>query len=439
MSVTAEGGPYGPRHTSPQAPPDEMVLVRFGPSARLTLFHFDLAVITVWFMVTPVQFRYDELLLYPMALYFTFAFFRDRHVTWPIFKAGFILLLLPGWWLMSALWSPEPVIAFRTGLQVILTILICMFIASRLTTRQLLMVLLVAMTTILARSFPQALFDLSVGSPSKAIYTHKNPFGTDMSVLWVTALALLLVRDIPVLIRWLALAVLPLALLMVFASQSATAILISFGMAGILIGARLYLGNNNVLTFPRIAAISVTVFVVTVGLTLAINLSPVDPVTLVLNALGKDASLTGRTDLWSIAMVEIEERPLMGTGAYGYWRYDDNAFVRQIFIDFYRERGNVFHFHNAWLELSVNLGLVGLGLAAVAMIWAIFMLIMGCLRLGGADSWVLLAIAGAVLARTMTEADLFSQFVMLHMILWTGALIMARSGKPGAAPHMQSE
>ncbi|MEM9257787.1 MAG: O-antigen ligase family protein [Pseudomonadota bacterium] len=408
----------------PQGRPVEPVLLRFGDQWKLTLLHFDLAVITLWFYVTTVQFRYDELLLYPMALYFTFAFFRDRHMTWPVLQRGFILLLVPIWWMTSALWSPEPALAFRSGLQSLLTILICMFMASRLDTRLLLSMLLIALAVFAFWSLPVGLVGLSYGTPIKAMYPHKNAFGIDMSVLWVSALALLLSPGVPKLVRVTAMATMPIALLLVFASQSATAILLSFGMAGVLIGALVYLGRKNTLTFGRIALLSLTVSFLLGVIVAWTNLASTDPITLVLNALGKDRGLTGRTDLWAIAMAEIAERPLLGTGAKGYWRYDDTPFIRQIFIDYYKERGNNFHFHNSWLELSVNIGIVGAFLAAIATLWALGVLLWRAVSIGNPLNWALLAVGLAVFARTMTEAALFSAFVKLDMILWTGALIL---------------
>jgi len=255
-----------------------------------------------------------------------------------------------------------------------------------------------------------------------------------MSVLWVVALALLCSSGIPRLLRLAAMGLLPIAILMVFATKSATAILISIGMAGVVLGALVYLGRSNLMTLSRVGLIALTVAMVSAGLAAIISLSPIDPIDFVLNALGKDRGLTGRTDLWAMAMREIEERPLFGTGAWGYWRYEDSPFVRQIFIDYYKTAGNRFHFHNSWLELAVNLGLIGAGLAVLGIAWALGVLGGRVLRIGGAQNWALLAIACAILARTMTEADLFVQFVMLHMLLWTGVLIIDPGGNDTTDP-----
>ena len=74
--------------------------------------------------------------------------------------------------------------------------------------------------------------------------------------------------------------------------------------------------------------------------------------------LGKDATLTGRTEIWTAAMRQIEQRPWLG---YGYaavwsdrsgwgplaWIVHDAEFVPQ-------------HAHNSWLEQWLGIGLFGL-------------------------------------------------------------------------------
>ena len=53
--------------------------------------------------------------------------------------------------------------------------------------------------------------------------------------------------------------------------------------------------------------------------------------------------------------------------------------------------------------------------------------------IGGSENWALLAIAIAIMIRTMTESDLFNQFNMLHMLFWSGALIrLDDKGAPAA-------
>ncbi len=406
--------------------PPERVLLRFGRAVKITWLHLDFVLITLWFIVTAAQFRNDELLLYPLALYFVGSLVLHRDATWPIFQRGLLLLFLPLWWLTSSLWSPEPALAFRGGLQSTLTILICMVIAARLTTRQFLLVILCAMTVLALRSLPQGLLDFSLGKPSKAIYSHKNSLGMAMSVLFATTLATMLSPRISSFFRLFALGVAPIALFLVFASKSATAILISIGLAGIVLGSQLFLGSRNQISAGRVLLIAATIAAIAIAAALAFNFLQEDPVDLVLEALGKDRGLTGRTDLWSIGMAQLAENPYFGVGAEGFWQYHSSADVRQIFIDYHKTASNTFYFHNSWLEIGVALGWPGVLTASAATLWAVGTLLRRAVFIGGSEHWVLIAIAIAIVIRTMTESDLFRAFNMLHMLLWTGALIQVQ-------------
>lgn len=420
MTVGYAPAGWAPPHAL--QPRRERALLRFGEFGALTLLHLDMALIALWFVVTASRFEYDELLLYPLTLYFTGMFVWRRNLTWPVFQRGLLLLLLPAWWIASSLWSPEPAMAFRSGLQSTLSILICMFVASRLTTRQFLAVLLVAMTVLAIRCLPQSLLDFSLGRPSKAIYSHKNSLGISMAVFFAVTIAMIFAPGLRGLLRLLAMAMAPVALFLIFASKSATAILIALGISGILFGALLFLGRYNRLTVGRLLIVAICIVIAAFAAMLAFNLMTEDPVDLVLNVLGKDRNLTGRSDLWAIGAQEMEKNPVFGQGAHGFWRYDDSAQVRQIFIDNYKARGNSFYFHNSWLEIGVALGWVGVALAAAAVIWAFGVLIRRAVTAGGPENWALLAIAVAILIRTMTESDLFSAFNMLHMLFWSAAL-----------------
>ena len=81
----------------------------------------------------------------------------------------------------------------------------------------------------------------------------------------------------------------------------------------------------------------------------------------VLSVLGKDATLTGRTVLWSAVVERIEDRPLLG---YGY-----SAFWEATGVQSEQVRTAVGwdtpHSHNGLLDVWLDLGLIGV-LALVA-------------------------------------------------------------------------
>ena len=76
------------------------------------------------------------------------------------------------------------------------------------------------------------------------------------------------------------------------------------------------------------------------------------------DSLGKDATLTGRTELWQIARDAIAERPVFG------WGFDTHESVKS--IDSYFVRFN--HYHNGFLDTLVAGGVVLMALVLYNMV-----------------------------------------------------------------------
>ena len=87
----------------------------------------------------------------------------------------------------------------------------------------------------------------------------------------------------------------------------------------------------------------------------------------VLAALGRNATLTGRTDIWVLVMRSIAKRPLLGYGYYAFWQ------------GLKGESGNIIvaahwffgYAHNGVLEIWLQLGLVGTALFFVTLVQAL--------------------------------------------------------------------
>lgn len=79
-----------------------------------------------------------------------------------------------------------------------------------------------------------------------------------------------------------------------------------------------------------------------------------DPAT-VLKALGKDPSLTGRTDIWEALMREVADRPWTGFGYQAFWGRESvpAAFIRA------ETQWPVPSAHNGWIDLLIQLGWPG--------------------------------------------------------------------------------
>lgn len=77
----------------------------------------------------------------------------------------------------------------------------------------------------------------------------------------------------------------------------------------------------------------------------------------ILELLGKNETLTGRTLIWFMIYMAILNKPLLGYGYGAFWNSSDNIESFKILED---AGWNVTHSHNGFLELAVNLGVFGL-------------------------------------------------------------------------------
>jgi O-antigen ligase len=74
--------------------------------------------------------------------------------------------------------------------------------------------------------------------------------------------------------------------------------------------------------------------------------------------LGKDATFTGRTQIWAAAMRQIEERPWLGYGYAAVWS-DKSGWGPLAWI-VHDAKFTPQHAHNSWIEQWLGMGIVGL-------------------------------------------------------------------------------
>lgn len=87
----------------------------------------------------------------------------------------------------------------------------------------------------------------------------------------------------------------------------------------------------------------------------------------ILPALGRDVSLTGRTDVWAAVINCIADRPLLGYGFYAFWLglHGESAVVLRTTRWFFG------YAHNGLLEIWLQLGIIGVILFSVTFLKAV--------------------------------------------------------------------
>ena len=77
--------------------------------------------------------------------------------------------------------------------------------------------------------------------------------------------------------------------------------------------------------------------------------------------IGRDSTLTGRAQLWAMSFVSITKSPVLGYGYSAFWNVAPQALQLRAML-----RWNPPHSHNSFIDLTLQLGLVGLFLFVAA-------------------------------------------------------------------------
>lgn len=396
----------------------------------------DHILITLWFFVTFRQFPGDELLLYPLALYFSWAFVRDFNLLFPILLRSAIVFAFPIWWLLSAMWGEEPAFIIRSGVQLLLTILICYSATIRLRERDLIISMLIA-----AGWSGLLSFQISItgnGFAPRGVFRSKNAMGAAMVILWLACLCTMLDPGRQRWLRIVAVVMGLIAIFQIFISYSATAVLLGMGVTLVVVSAGVLPRTGAFQSKAFYSAVTACLGVAFIFAAFFFAFQTVDPATYVLSAFGKDTSLTGRTDLWQYAEQEIAKQPYLGLGAGGFWTpYDGASTARVIYDEFYKSYSATFNFHNSFYEIAVHQGLIGLGLVLLTITWMLMRLLWDCLFRNSIPTIFFVSIGATTLIISLTESSLFQPFNLMTMLFIMGVLLSVKS-KPILRHHVQS-
>ena len=259
----------------------------------------------------------------------------------------------------SAMWSIDAELSFRRGIAVLATTLLGVYLAARFDWIGALRLFACVWFCLMAASFVAGIVapgfshagDIHPGAWIGG-WSEKNALGghaARASFLF----AFLVWRDAGPRKWWLG--GLALSLALVVLSKSATALLGAGLGLGVLAAAWWMLKGRRWSLALAWGGASVG------GLLLLIYLTAP---ALLLGVLGKDETLTGRTDIWVELLRAIEQKPALGYGYLAFWGLDSEPrYWLQRAVDWNAPSG-----HNGWLDLAISLGFVGVALFLVDML-----------------------------------------------------------------------
>jgi exopolysaccharide production protein ExoQ len=253
--------------------------------------------------------------------------------------------------LASTLWSQFPLLTLRRSLPFALAALFGLYFATRFPIRRQLFILWIAMlalavgTVILVLCFPKLGLDASAGHHLdwQGVFTQKNACGRIMVLATAVVLS-----------DWRFTAAkfgsLILFLFLVFMSGSRGAWAIELILLALWVWLAL---ANRIESRARLVLIASTLLITAVLALIAWYNLPI-----LLSLAGRDATFSGRSEIWKQVWRFILERPLLGWGYAAFWRGTEG----QSFEVIAAVRFIVFHAHNGFLEIWLELGLIGLAL-----------------------------------------------------------------------------
>ncbi len=318
------------------------------------------------------------------------------------------VMLFPVYAFTSSFWGVDPTVTIRHSIQLMFTSLLAASIGYALRPHQLMMAMSVAFGALVAVSVAnlwlqvvpafQEKFYLHGSEYFTGIFHHKNTLG---AVLCMASLCFsyLILKSTS---RWpfviLLLSVLPVLLF----SRSTTSLVL---YVYILTMPFVYLLCRQQ-SFRWVIGISLICAGISIVMLLEIfELSLID---IGLEMAGKGRDINGRTSLWAIALARFSENPWLGVGYQSFWTAEQFSTDVNWVHGFLEDSVN--HFHNAWLEALVGLGILGTAAMAVVPVTLICVLLPGLFGAHGSPiNMVGIYFSVLVLIRSNLEISLYYQ------------------------------
>lgn len=390
----------------------------------------DPAALFLWVFSTVFGYPILAPIRYMVAGYFVAMLILLGRQTGPAVVRAWPLFILPVLCTISSVWAIDVADALRKGIGLAMTGLVAIYVASRLSGRQILIgyFAVEAMAAVLSFASPAR-------DPSGAwigIFDQKNFFAIHMFVLYGASVGIMLDRGQAGWLRVAAIVIGALAAFLVLMAKSGTTTIMMLVVTVLILGQALVWNPIGRIRYARLFLALIMAIIGLIGSLIVFGILQLDLKEELLTALGKDPTLTGRTYLWEIAQRLMAEHPLTGLGANSFWRAELGP-ANSIAEYFYFPKFMGFSFHNSYYENGVSYGYPGFYATIFVAGWALFMATRTWLTSQTILNATFLVFAVAVVIRTNSEADLAGEFSGTTVMLFIAACRRERRDKPAPA------
>ena len=331
--------------------------------------------------------------------------------------------------LLSMAWSQSPTWTLKYGLEYVGTVGCAVLATGMLSPRQLISALMCCLLLTAALSIAVGKYDtdpLTGMTAFVGVFESKNQLGFFVSIMLLGSFALMLDSGQGAPVRLLGLLALGLGAPLFVQTKSGTAMVTAIFAVAVLLA-------NLVLSRLTPNWRSRVLFAAAVTLAPAVLLAGFAgdaAKDFVVNVMGKDTTLTGRTLLWQHAATLIPHHALFGHGFQAFWRHDDVE-AESLWYEFHVQSRQGFHFHSTYVETAIELGYCGVAILVTTLLCVLRGLLRWSWSSGTVAASFFVALLVCLLVRSFVEVDMTFQFQIGCFLLFAGAAY-ARS-QPSAA------
>jgi len=265
------------------------------------------------------------------------------------------IAILGIWIIASAAWSVAPGQTVRYAVPFIGAMLMALYMGLRVEPLQQirLLTLCLGISAILSLIFGIAFPRIAISPDNEwqGVFLHKNALGYMMS-LGALCFVFLAVGERRR--RWLSILMAIVCLTLVILSKSAGALAVTALMLVMIVPLRILIS----MTHRRFVAVMTAALSAGAVVCIAILRHPAP----IFELLGKDATLTGRMQLWHYVKLEVLARPVLGFGYSAFWGTGEADRIRALV------GWNPPTAHNGFLDAALGLGIIGLVILLIGLL-----------------------------------------------------------------------